>query len=301
MKHLLLTTIAAGLLTVCVQASECVPQKTSPKGTLEARLVSFLENGERCIAVAQFGIYKSVAVLNLEPQGVSSDSDRVPIKGSYYYVRHAKEIHLEGYLEKRPRRLVMKESYNGESTGHFQFSADDSGGNYWSPPESTREDDATFITGEDDAVLIHVFSYDSSIGEKDIASMRFTSIVKVRDYTLPEDAPRYERENRVWACKLPDNSIAFEIYVIGQDWHFGQLKGIAFSDHLLGKTYEHESIISGDKCEVWIELNDQKNLIFKNEECFNCCGVFVSLTGEYNYRDEVKLFADTGQLKAEGK
>ena len=284
-----------------MQASECVPQKTSPKGTLEARLVSFLENGERCIAVAQFGIYKSVAVLKLEPQGVSSDSDRVPIKGSYYYVRHAKEIHLEGYLEKRPRRLVMKESYNGESTGHFQFSADDGGGNYWSPPESTREDDAIFITGEDDAVLIHVFSYDSSIGEKDIASMRFTSIVKVRDYTLPEDAPRYERENRVWACKLPDNSIAFEIYVIGQDWHFGELKGIAFSDHLLGKTYEHESIIRGDKCEVWIELNEQKNLIFKNEECFNCCGVFVSLTGEYNYRDEVKLFADTGQLKAEGK
>ena len=30
MKHLLLTTIAAVLMMVCVQAYECVPQKTSP-------------------------------------------------------------------------------------------------------------------------------------------------------------------------------------------------------------------------------------------------------------------------------
>ena len=281
MKHLLIITIAAVVLVRSAQASQCVPQKASPRGTLEAQLVSFLEDGERCIAVAQFGIYKSVAVLNLEPQAVASNKDRVPIKGSYYYVKHAKEIHLEGYLEKRTRRIVMEELYQGKSTGHFQFSGDDRGKNYWLSPGSTEKDEA---------ILIHMFPYDSSIGGKDIASMRFNSIIKVRDHTKPEDAPHYERENRVWACKLPDNSLAFQIYVIGEDFHFGRLNGIALSDHLLGKTYLHQSIIYGEKCDLWIELNEQKNLIFKNVDCNPCCGAWVTLTGEYNYKEEIKLF-----------
>ena len=292
MKHLLLTTIAAELMLVCVQAYECVPQKTSPRGTLETQLVSFLEDGQRCVAVAQFGIYKSVAVLNLEPQAGASNKDRIPIKGSYYYVKHAKEIHLEGHLETKTSRIVMNESYQGKMTGHFQFSGDDRGSNYWLSPGSTEEDEA---------ILIHMFPYDSSIGEKDIASMRFNSIVKVRDHTKPEDAPHYERENWVWACKLPDNSLAFQIYVIGEDSHFGRLNGIALSDHLLGKTYRHQSIIYGELCDLWIELNEQKNLIFKNVDCDPCCGAWVTLAGEYNYREEVRLFGNTDQLKVEGK
>ena len=43
-----------------------------------------------------------------------------------------------------------------------------------------------------------------------------------------------------------------------------------------------------------------KELIFKNVDCDPCCGAWVTLAGEYNYREEVRLFGNTDQLKAEG-
>jgi hypothetical protein len=46
---------------------------------------------------------------------------------------------------------------------------------------------------------------------------------------------------------------------------------------------------------LWIELNEQKNLIFKNVDCDPCCGAWVTLTGEYNYREEVRLFGKTAE------
>ena len=55
-------------------------------------MISLLEDGKRCMAVAQFGIYKAVAVLNLEPQNSATTKDHIPIKGTYYYVKHAKKI-----------------------------------------------------------------------------------------------------------------------------------------------------------------------------------------------------------------
>ena len=283
MKHLLMITAVVAKLMICAQASECVPQKIRPKGTIESRMISLLEDGKRCMAVAQFGIYKAVAVLNLEPQNSATTKDYIPIKGTYYYVKHAKKIHLQGRLETKANRIVMNEYYLGKSTGHFQFSGNDSGRNYWSPPESTEEDKA---------LLIHAFPYDSSLGEQDITSMRFHSIVKVRDHMMPKETPLYEVDNNVWACKLPDNSLAFQIYVMGEDFHIGRLNGIAISDHQLGNNYLHSSLISGEKCKVWIELNENKNIIFKNEDCDACCGAWVGLTGEYNYKDERTLFFD---------
>ena len=80
MKHLLLTT--AALLAGCGKSVDKLsprPQaksikKTIPtdlniaKTTLENQLIHHLKSGDQCVAVAQFGIYESVAVLRLNPQ-----------------------------------------------------------------------------------------------------------------------------------------------------------------------------------------------------------------------------------------
>ena len=87
MKHLLLTTFTAALLAGCGEPGDKLsprPQaesikKTIPtdlniaKTTLENQLIHHLKSGDQCIAVAQFGIYESVAVLKLNPQPIDPD------------------------------------------------------------------------------------------------------------------------------------------------------------------------------------------------------------------------------------
>ena len=254
-------------------------------------MASYFESGKKCIAVAQLGIYGSVAVLNLEPQNVVSDNDHIPISGSYYYVKHAKEIHLVGYLETKTSRIVIKESYQGQATGQILFSGNNKSENHWLAPGSADKEEAS---------LIHLFSYDSRIEEKNIASMYFKKTFFIRDHSMPKDTRIFEREDRVWACKLPDNSLAFQIYVIGSGFHLGSWNGIALpmeSDN----TFLHQSFPYGDKCEFMIQLNPEKSIIFRDVDCNHCCGAKATLEGEYNYKEEIKLFGNTDQLKAEGK
>jgi len=137
---------------------------TSSGITRESQMASYFENGKKCIAVAQLGIYGSVAVLNLEPQNAASNNDHIPIKGSYYYVKHAKEIDLNGYLETKTSRIIIKESYQGKATGQIHFSGNNKSENHWLAPGSADKEEAS---------LIHLFSYDSRIEEQDIASMYF--------------------------------------------------------------------------------------------------------------------------------
>jgi hypothetical protein len=332
MKHFLLTTIAAVVLVGCGKpVRELVSEKeaerpedtiisresvrellsekeaerpedaivsrfwgstpTSSGITRESQMASYFESGKKCIAVAQLGIYGSVAVLNLEPQNAASNNDHIPIKGSYYYVKHAKEIDLNGYLEKKTSRITIKESYQGKATGQIHFSGNNKSENHWLAPGSADKEEAS---------LIHLFSYDSSIEEQDIASMYFKNPHLVWDRTMPKETPPAKLEDRVWACKLPDDSVAFQIYVNGPDFHVGSWNGIALPMES-GNELLHQSFPYGGKCEFLIELDAKKKITFKDVDCGRCCGARATLEGEYNYREEIRLFGNTDQLKAEGK
>ena len=58
--------------------------------------------------------------------------------------------------------------------------------------------------------------------------MYFENIFNVRDYSQPENSPLYEAKDSVWVCKLPDNSLAFQINVTG-DIPSRKMEGIALS------------------------------------------------------------------------
>lgn len=293
MKHLLIT-IAAVVLVGCGESVHELPprsQAENPKetitpkvngaeSTLESQLVYYLKSGKKCIAVTQFGIYESVAILNLTPQPKVSGINNIPIKGSYYYVKHAKKIDLEGYLKAEIPRVVLNESYQGKDTGHIQFSGDDSAENYWQHAESTEKDKAN---------LIHLYSIDSGIEAENIVRMYFENTFKVRDYSLPENSPLFEAKDSVWACKLPDNSLAFHINVTGDNFHLGSWKGIALPSDS-NNVFIHKSFSHGSKCEFKIELAEVKMITFKDVDCDVCCGVRASLSGEYKYKHEIKLF-----------
>ena len=109
---------------------------------------------------------------------------------------------------------------------------------------------------------------------------------------MPKDTRIFEREDRVWACKLPDNSLAFQIYVIGSGFHLGRWNGIALPREP-GNELLHQSFPYGDKCEFLIELDEEKKITFKDVDCRWCCGAKATLEGEYNYKEEIKLFSNT--------
>ena len=153
MKQLLITiTIAVVVLVGCGESVDKLspqPQAESTKKTiptdinvaettLENQLIHHLKSGDQCIVVAQFGIYESVAVLKLNPQPRVPDIKHIPIKGSYYYIKHGKKIELEGYINTEISRVVLKESYEEKLQAIFVF-GDDSAENYWQLPESAEK------------------------------------------------------------------------------------------------------------------------------------------------------------------
>ena len=304
MKQILIT-IAAVVLVGCGESADKLspqPQAESTKKTiptdvnvaettLENQLIHHLKSGDQCIAVAQFGIYESVAVLKLKPQPRVPNIKHIPIKGTYYYIKHGKKIELEGYLNTEISRVVLKESYEGKITGHIQFSGNESAENYWQLPESTEKEKAN---------LIHLHSIDSVGGVGKIFRMYFENIFKVRDYSQPENSPLYEAKDSVWACKLPDNSLAFHINVTGDNFHLGRWKGIALPSKS-SNVFIHKSFSNGSKCELKIDLSMEKKITFRDVDCEDCCGVRASLNGEYKYKNQIELFGSTTKLKAQGK
>ena len=292
----LLTSIAAVLFMGCSESVDKLstrPQaesikKTIPKdvniaeSTRESQLASYLKNGKKCIAVAQFGIYESVAILNLNPKIKGSNTEHIPISGTYYYLKHAKKIDLEGHLDLKVNRIVLQESHNGKVTGNIQFSGNDNTKNYWRLPDSMENEKAT---------LIHLCNIDSEQTEVEIARMYYENKFKIRDYSYPENSPLFDATDSVWACKLPDNALAFHINVTGDNYHLGRWRGVALSSNS-DNIFIHKSFPYGDKCELTIQLKPRESILFSDVDCEHCCGARARLTGEYKYQTEIKLFSN---------
>ena len=116
---------------------------------------------------------------------------------------------------------------------------------------------------------------------------------------MPNDTPPVKLVDRVWACKLPDDSVVFHIYVNGPDFHMGSWNGIALPIES-GNQLLHQSFPHGEKCEFLIELVAKKKITFKNVDCIWCCGAKATLDGRYDYDSEAKLFSKY-RLKEYGK
>ena len=292
----LLTSIAAVLFMGCSESVDKLstrPQAESIKKTIptdvniaesirESQLASYLKNGKRGIAVAQFGIYESVAILNLNPKIKGSNTEHIPISGTYYYLKHAKKIDLEGHLDLKVNSIVLQESHNGEVTGNIQFSGNDNTKNYWRLPDSMENEKAA---------LIHLCNIDSEPTEVEIARTYFENKFKIRDYSYPKNSPLFVATDSVWACKLPDNALAFHINVTGDNYHLGRWRGVALSSNS-DNIFIHKSFPYGDKCELTIQLKPRESILFSDVDCEHCCGARARLTGEYKYQTEIKLFSN---------
>ena len=280
--------IASLLLVGCADLPDKSSFKTSDKSQFQKgknstlssstnnKLITNLKQGKEVLAVAQFGIYESIAVLTLIPLKSRKHDSVINIKGSYFYLKHGKDIKLEGFLSIKDSKVKLTESFKEKITGYISFSSKDKTDNYWSLDNSSEKEIAR---------LIHVSDLNKKNNVKKIETLLFEKNIQIRDNTLPENTQPFNEVSKVWISKLPDKSLAFHIQVIGENFHLGRLKGMAFPRKKKKNEYHHNSYLLGDECKLKIVLEKQ-SIIFKDVSCSQCCGARVKLDGVYKIKSK---------------
>ncbi len=249
---------------------------TSP----ESQLVFYLSNGYSCTLVTEFGIYRSIALLHIKPTtNDSAPRKHIPIEGEYFYLRHGKKLKLRGSLNINTGEIKMNETYQNKPSGYFEFSSINDANNFWRKPNGTEKEPAT---------LIYVCR-SSTTDKENISRLYFSDTHQVHKWWFRDKFPAYDVLDEVWACKLPDGSLAFDISVVRENFHMGTWSGIALPKS--SNTYIHRSLYFDYKCHLTIELNENEDILFKDTDCDACCGARAYLDGKYKLKSEIKVFS----------
>ncbi len=246
----------------------------------ESQLVFYLSNGYSCTLVTEFGIYGSIALLHIKP--ITNDSaprEHIPIEGEYFYLRHGKKLKLRGSLNRSTGKIKMNETYQNKPSGYFEFSSINNANNFWRKPNAIEKEPAT---------LIYVCQ-SSTTDKENISRLYFSDTHQVHEWSFRDKFPAYDVLDEVWACKLPDGSLAFDISVVRENFHMGGWSGIALPKS--SNTYIHRSLYYDYKCHLTIELNENENILFKDTDCDACCGARAYLDGKYKLKSEINVFS----------
>lgn len=267
-------------------------KKINENTSLENQLYQLLINKNSCVVVAKFGIYQSIAILNIRPNG-DFNNKFLFLDGVYFYLKHAKIINLKGSFNKATGILKFNETYNKKISGYFEISTKEKGNNFWSKADEKDKEPAE---------LIHVCN--SFTLEKDeILHLYFTRVHKIKDYWNPVSIPSnvidpcklpgdksnlefnipgvQEVQDQVWACVLPDESLCFKINVIRTNFHMGGWDGVV-GYNKKRNIYNYNSIKHDSRCKIKIIMKSADKIIFKDIDCDVCCGAYAYLDGEYN-------------------
>ena len=249
---------------------------TSP----ESQLFLHLSNGYSCTLVTEFGIYRSMALLHIKPTtNDSAPRKHIPIEGEYFYLRHGKKLRLRGSLNINTGEIKMNETYQNKPSGYFEFSSINNANNFWRKPNGTEKEPAT---------LMYVCR-SSTTDKENISRLYFSDTHQVHEWSFRDKFPAHDVLDEVWACKLPDGSLAFDISVVRENFHMGTWSGIALPKS--SNTYIHKSLYFDYKCHLTIKLNEDENILFRDSDCDACCGARAYLDGKYKLESEIKIFS----------
>ena len=67
----------------------------------------------------------------------------------------------------------------------------------------------------------------STTDKEKISRLYFSDTHQVHDWSFRDKFSAYDVLDKVWACKLPDGSLAFDISVVRENFHIGTWFGIA--------------------------------------------------------------------------
>ena len=150
-------------------------KKINGNTSLENQLYQLLINKNSCVVVAKFGIYQSIAILNIRANG-DFNNNFLFLDGVYFYLKHAKIINLKGSFNKTTGILKFNETYNKKISGYFEISTKEKGKNFkgisLKKKETVSQTDPTLIN-KGFSTMIQGSEFDKVRSDLDIAAGEF--------------------------------------------------------------------------------------------------------------------------------
>ncbi len=172
------------------------------------------------VLVCNIGIYQEIAVMVLNYYPPNSN-DIANVDGYYFYVKHQKDLDLEGTEEILYQNVYLTEYYKGEETGYMEFNLrEEAAINYWAPSPGSddhQEFNAKRIlegTPDEYNVALQKYNFERqhSVGQYNSETNEFD----------PEDVT-----DELHACLINDTYLVFDYHVIRTNFHLGSISGIA--------------------------------------------------------------------------
>ena len=175
------------------------------------------------VLFCRIGLYQEAAIMVLD--WMDEDENGVfPIKGYYFYVKHQKNLDLDGYSEPSTRGIYLTESYKGKETGYMQFAQDAhiqpwDGENYWAPEKGSADKQEFY--SED---LITTDPMDANIA---LQYQQFTNPHEISMYMGDEEGEVVEdvTDELNWVI-INEEYFAFDISTTGRNGHTGTANGV---------------------------------------------------------------------------
>lgn len=235
MRNFLSLTFLSVFIISCSDTSETLDAAADNETEVDS-LTLVDENGEsfeeddqdfegvesKHVLFCKVGIYEEPAIMVLD-WGESDGNGFSSITGYYYYLKHGKNLDLEGYSESSTRGIYLTESYKGKQSGYMEFAQDAhiqpwDEENFWAT--SMNSDDHQDFYSED------ILFQDPMEANIALTNEHYYYEHEVMMFDAEEEYTM-EVTNELHISTINDEFLAFKIYVVCANGHQGEVSGLA--------------------------------------------------------------------------
>lgn len=263
-----------GLIADSVSLPDSLAQADTVQLIEDEFISNFTNSGDEYSNVdvffCQIGIYQKPAILMIEEaitDEINGDGDYAGVKGHYFYVKHQKDLDLEGGLDIINGQYSLKESYKGKASGFIRFSTNDVGDNYWALSEESADKQE--------------FNF-KKLTPKNEETRTFQ--IKKERYSENHDVMDMSAEEETWEevtdelalVFINENLMAFDYSVVRTNFHMGSAQGLA------EKNKEGKFVWLGEEgCVLTFSIRDQ-SIDIVDEGCNYYHGARATLDGNFS-------------------
>ncbi|MEX1000533.1 MAG: hypothetical protein WDZ35_00310 [Crocinitomicaceae bacterium] len=212
---------------------------------------------------------QGIMVLNWYPK---DENGIYPIDGYYFYVKHQKNLTLEGYSEPASRKIYLTESYKGKETGYIVFIQDDQNAeSYWAPGKENTKDKQPFQAEE--------LYLDQPLSSAPlIEHSHYTYDHPITVYNGNEGWDTTQVTDQLYLSRINDDYLAFDLSVTRYNAHIGSVFGVA---KINGDTAIFESDEYGEHCLLTFDLSIANEIKITEDNCGAYHGANAYFDGTY--------------------
>lgn len=209
------------------------------------------------VLFCRIGDYEEPAIMVLD-WGIKDENGIFPISGYYYYLKHSKNIDLNGYSEPRDRKIYLTESYKGEETGYMEFVQDDVEGiSFWAPGKDSDDHQAFY---SEDVLFADPYEFNIALtNEQYIYEHEVIMFDGPEDYTM-------EAKNEMFISRINDEFLAFDLSVVCTNGHVGAVNGLAAIEGNQS-FYKDKVDDEFEKCILTFDLAKENEITVIEEDC----------------------------------